>query len=236
MRPVAKLQSLVREMGPYNAALYLLDRLCQRTRLPCRIYRYYFVSQPVAGPALPERWTRKVAVAEFSNFDPRLRALPLTDEVIAYRFDQGARCFCAFDETGTLGCLWLALERYDEDEVRARFVPTPPEAAAWDFDVYVDPDHRGKLVFPRLWDAANAWLASRGKRWTVSRISAFNMGSIQGHKRMGARIVGSATFVRVSALQLCFCDLGPRYHVSAGPRGTPLIEVPARPVGAGSEA
>jgi hypothetical protein len=109
----------------------------------------------------------------------------------------------------------MTLGPYLEDEVRCRFVPLPEGRAAWDFDVYVDPQQRHGTVFLRLWDEANRFLAARGVRWSLSRISAFNSGSIRSHGRMGAKRIGAVTFLSLGRWQLAVASLAPRFHVSA---------------------
>ena len=53
------------------------------------------------------------------------------------------------------GFLWLQIPRYVEDEVRCVYEMEPAGAAAWDYDVYVEPDFRFGKAFVRLWDAAH---------------------------------------------------------------------------------
>ncbi|MBK1668961.1 hypothetical protein CKO28_13060 [Rhodovibrio sodomensis] len=226
MRLFEKLTGLRRAVGWYNAALYLLDRGADRLGLPLRARRYYFVVQPVQGPRLPARRGRGLQVKTFDTPSPELAQLPLTEDVIRYRFDQRATCFCVFRDDTVAGCLWLCPGDYVEDEVSAVYRPLPENATVWDFDVYVDPNQRGALVFPKLWDEANASLRTRGVRWSVSRISAFNEGSLAAHRRLGARVVGAATFLRLGPLQAASCSLGPRVHFSAARSKGPLIRVP----------
>jgi hypothetical protein len=50
----------------------------------------------------------------------------------------------------------------------------------------------------------------------MSRISAFNIGSLSSHERLGAREIGRVAFVIVGPLQVTLSNLRPRFHVSLG--------------------
>jgi hypothetical protein len=197
---------------------------------PVRIRRYYFVSQPVRPPTLPNRWRDRFDIRVLTEPGPELTKLPLSQDVIAFRYAQRAVCFFVTKAGEAAGCLWLCLDDYTEDEVAAVYRPIPEEATAWDFDAYVSPRHRGSLIFSALWDTANVWLADRGVQWSVSRISAYNLSSLAAHKRLGARIVGAATFIRIGRAQLCCSNLGPRFRITLKPSEAPLIHVPAHPI------
>lgn len=158
-----KATGLVRDLGPSSALCYLLQRIGAATGGYLAVHRYLLVAQPVAmEPLLPARRGRAITVQRLDPQDPRLLALPLDIKVLAYRAGQGAVCFAAFQEGVIIGCLWLCLDSYDEDEVRCRYLPVPAGKAAWDFDVYLLPQHRSGFGFARLWDEANAFLRQRG--------------------------------------------------------------------------
>jgi hypothetical protein len=114
---------------------------------------------------------------------------------------------------------------YDEDEVRARFVPVPAGQACWDFDVTILPDFRMSRLFGLLWTRASEELSSTGIRWTVSRISAFNGGSIASHRRLGAKIVGTALFLCAGRWQLMGSTLRPKLHLSWREDQRPVMPV-----------
>ena len=224
MRTIEKLGQLFRELGPTSAVLYLLGRIFQL--LSCRdvIHRYILVAQPVPKePLLPKRRGLSIEVRPVDQNDPALAAMPTSDEVLAYRFGQGALCFGAFQQHEMIGCLWLKIGHYDEDEVRCRFAPMPEGGASWDFDVYILPERRSGLAFARLWDTANSYLRDRGIAWSFSRISAFNAGSLASHSRLGAKRIGTATFLAIGRLQLMVSTLRPFVHLSFDPRAFPLI-------------
>ena len=193
-----------------------------------RLHKYYFFSQPVnAEPWLPAGRGATIQVREVLRTDPLLRDLPRPPWVIPYRFDQGAICLAALKEQVCVGFLWMLLGAYKEDEVRCLFIPSPKGATAWDFDVYVAPEHRGGLVLARLWDEANRYLAARGIRWSLSRISAFNAASIASHRRMGARPVGKALFLSIGSFQLSAANVRPRIFVSGNVSVVPEFVIKA---------
>ena len=100
--------------------------------------------------------------------------------------------------------------------------PEPQGRAAWDFDVMVMPEYRMGRLFSYLWGRANAELRAGGVEHTMSRISAFNAASLAAHQRLGARVVGSASFLCVGRWQLMRTSLSPRWHFSWRPESRPL--------------
>jgi hypothetical protein len=106
------------------------------------------------------------------------------------------------------------LGSYQEDEVRCRYVPLPVGKSAWDFDVYVEPEHRNGIAFLRLWDEANRFLAAHQIQWSLSRVSAFNSGSILSHARMGAQRIGAVTFLSMRSWQMSVSTVPPYIHFS----------------------
>jgi L-amino acid N-acyltransferase YncA len=236
-----KIGQLVRSIGPGNACLYLIDRIfggVSSGRL--RVFKYYITAQATSGKAT-ERAMRNLSRGPFtlrwvSTHCAEFTQVERPASVIAARFAQGARCVVAAHRDGRFaGFLWLVVGPYEEDEVRARFIPQPTGRVAWDFDVAVAPSFRLGRVFGYLWDAANEEMRNCGVDVSVSRISAFNAASISAHRRAGAEIVGSAIFVCAGPLQIASCTLGPRLHVSLGPRHRPeiTVRVPLEEAGTG---
>ncbi len=209
------LRALARETGAANASLYVASRLLARLAPSVGFFRYLLVAQPVTATPLAAATRRStIAVRQIAREDYRLGWFPRPQAVIDARFAQGATCFAAFRDAEPVGCLWLQPGPYLEDEVRCRFVPLPAGGAMWDFDVYVVPELRGGRVFAYLWSAASAWARARGIAWTMSRINAFNLESIRSHRRLGARVVGSATFVAAGRLQLVLARRPFRFSLS----------------------
>ncbi|MPY72011.1 MAG: N-acetyltransferase [Alphaproteobacteria bacterium] len=226
---INKLRTNIAEIGGFNAVLWCIGRGFQRLGVPIRFVRYYFVAQPVPdAPVLGPRRGRTIAVRQMAPGDPAFAQLPLTQDVLDFRFGQNGVCFGAFDAEGrVLGCLWFCFGAYREDEVRCVYRLEPAAAVSWDFDVYVRPEARGGFAFLRLWDDANAYLRSRGVAWSLSRISAFNPGSLAAHARLGARRIGAALFLVVGPLQVSFLKRAPWLHVCDAGAAGPEIAVRA---------
>lgn len=213
-----KLKTLWKDLGPVNAPLYLLHKaLSVPTGGRAKIERFIFVAQPIHdAPLLPPGKAGTSTAMQLDPRDPLLTQSPRPAEVIADRYAQGAICLALVKNDMLQAFLWLIQKHYDEDVARVRFVLPASGNAAWDFDVYVAPPYRLGYTFLKLWDTANAHLRSLGVRWTLSRISAFNAGSLSSHSRLGARPIGTATFFIVGPLQIMTSSLSPKFHISFG--------------------
>ena len=228
MRTVNRLREAVRMLGIGNTCLYVIARLLAAiSGGRCRIVKYYFTAQPVVFPRGDER--SGSFVVEFADPDsPLLEQMGRPSNVLAARFAQGARCLAATANTGHLaGFLWFVVGPYEEDEIRAQFCPKPDRLSAWDFDVAIMPRYRMSRLFGYLWKCASAELARLGVCRTISRISAFNVGSLAAHRRLGAQIVGEATFICVGRWQLMRASLPPYWHLSSGAERRPTLEIGA---------
>ena len=223
-----KIRHTSRELGWGDTLYYMLYRLLGFCGRGVGLARYALVAQPVPDkPWLPGRRGAAIVVREVAPGDPALDAMPLSPAVLAYRWGQGAVCLGAFQEERMIGCLWFCLEAYEEDEVRCCFVPQPAAATAWDFDVYLQPEHRLGFGFLRLWDAGNAYLRDRGIAWSCSRISVFNRASVLAHRRMGARELGTVTFLKLGCFQVMAASLAPYLHLSYSKRPRLRLPTPA---------
>lgn len=219
----ARLSRAFEELGFVDTVLYATERILARTA-SARLFRYVFVAQPVPdGPLLPPRRGRSINVRAVDPRESALLALDLTRDVLDSRANQGAVCFAAYEDGAIIGCLWLTLGAYDEDEVRCRFTPMPDGTTCWDFGIYVLPEKRTGFAFAKLWDTANGFLREHGVAWSLSRISPFNSASMASHRRLGIVRLGGAVFVRVGGIQAMFSGLRPYLHLSAGPDRTPHI-------------
>lgn len=217
-----RLKLTIRQLGLPDACWYALARLVGALSFGhWRLHKYRFVAQPVASQPLCGGRGRSIDVRDAGpGLDPaQFQRRP---EVIGSRFAQGARCLAAYVAGKLAGYLWYCLGAYQEDEVRARFVPATPDAA-WDFDVEVFCEHRLGLAFARLWDEANRRLRAHGVRWSLSRISAFNPGSRGVHARLGAVPIGSAVFLRCGRWQWMAASLPPYLHCSRSDDSFPQL-------------
>ncbi len=223
-----RLKRLFSELGAFDAALYLIGRVLRLFGSRTALYRYILVAQPIhphrrvrAGQG--STWTFK----EPGLGDSALERMPLTQEVLDYRFAQPVFCLCALKEEELVAYVWFCRGAYEEDEVRCLFVPEPGDKAVWDFDMYVVPRYRFSRAFARLWDEANRKLGAMGYQWTLSRISAFNPGSLASHRRMGARKLASAVFLVLGPFQATVANVSPFIHISFSSRSRPVIRLRA---------
>lgn len=232
MGMTGKFRAFARQTSVWDTCLYSLSRCLEAlfgSRV--RIVKYYFMSQPVGSPARADPRGRVYAFSWAQPGNPLLPQIGRPPAVIADRFSQGAHCLIAcVDRQRLAGCLWFVIGAYEEDEVRARFVPLPQGQTAWDFDVTVLPDYRMSRLFSYLWREAGAELAARGVERTVSRISAFNPGSLASHRRLGACKVGQALFVCIGRWQFTRSSPAGRWHVSRSHETRPVLMVDSRNV------
>lgn len=225
---ISQIKIFAAKLGWRTALLYLLHRGCDQLNLPIKLRAYRLVAQRVQqSPRLSAKRAEPYTSRFLEAGDPDLERMPLSREVLDFRFDQGARCLGLFRGGSLVAYLWLCRGAYEEDEVRCRFRLDPPENTIWDFDVYVMPGCRASFAFPALWDAADAYLRERGIAWSLSRISAFNLASVSSHQALGAREVGRATFFGAGPLQLTVSSLRPHLHFLLSHRSRPEIRVAA---------
>jgi hypothetical protein len=229
-----RIREATRQFGWINGVLYLLDRLCAAiSRGKIRLYKYYLVAQPVPQkPWLAAKRGATLEVRQISRSDPLIKAVPRPEWAIAYRFDQDAICLAQLKAGEFIGCFWMTLGPYREDEVRCRYIPLPEGASAWDFDVYLHADQRNGIAFLKLWDEANRFYRERNVRWSLSRISAFNTQSMLSHGRMGAKRMGAVTFIQFGFHQVSLATVFPYVHFSSGPESYPTYALNPERTGA----
>lgn len=222
---VTKLRRTLTELGPVNGLLYLLNRFLIRiSNGKLRIIVYYLIAQPVPKRALlPPHRGQNIQVRRIEAHDPEAAKFPRPHSVLQARYDRQGLCLAAYKEGKFVGFLWLNLAPYHEDEVRCLFTPHPAGAAAWDYDVYIEPDHRLGLAFARLWDAAYRLLREHNIAWSVSRISAFAPASLASHNRLGGMRIGVASFICAGPAQIMIASVAPYLHVSFSPASCPRL-------------
>jgi len=227
------LSQMLQQWGWFNLGLFVLNRIVVTlSRGSWRLYRYHLIAQPVASTALlPSGRGKKIEIRLIDEQDEVIAHFPRPAEAIKERFRQGAKCLVAFKEGQFAGFLWLLLGSYQEDEVRARYTPLPRKRAAWDFDVYVEPDSRLGFTFLRLWDEANKFLTCHGISWSCSRISAFNTGSLSAHARFGTLSLGSAIFFYAARWPITLASISPYLHLSSHPGSFPEFRLDTQELG-----
>lgn len=221
-------RSLIRELGVRDGFAYVIDQLLARHLGIGWLLSYRFYGLPV--PAVDELQAArpgKVTYRRIGRDEPILTALELEQEMLDFRFDQGAICFGAVKEGELIGAVWFTLGPFDEDEARCRYIPQPEDRTAWDFGVFVTPEHRLGLTFHRLWQEVFRYLAGHDRNWSLSRISAYNPGSLAAHERLGSRYVGKARFLRLGRVQLMWSHLPPYFHISFSESARPVFRLKA---------
>lgn len=197
-------QALVADVGGQRIALlYVLHRLLDKiSGGRIGIVPYRLVAQPIGNPALATvRLDAGTVVRRIAPDDPVIDAFPRPRDVIEGRFAAGSECFVAFVKGEFAGHIWIARDRYVEDEIRCTYCLANPTTGRWDYDVYVQPAQRLGRTLSRLWKAVDDTLAAEGVAWSFSRISRFNPASMRSHDRLGALAVGDLIVLRLAGAQ-----------------------------------
>ncbi|SDY11314.1 hypothetical protein [Nitrosomonas halophila] len=191
------------ELGIKDTLLYIFDRLLYKISFKTLIlHKYYITQQPVSQDCLvPAGKGGDIEIAQIGPDHPLLQQMDRPFSVLQKRFANGGHCFSARKGEQFAGNLWLNFDKYQEDEVRCTYVLQPKGQAAWDYDVFVLPKYRFSYVFAKLWDEANKVMRQRGIGHVYSRINYYNIASLQAHKRLGSRIIGSLFFINLGRFQ-----------------------------------
>lgn len=198
--------------------LYAIDRVLGKLSPHLGLFVYELMAQPVAAkPLLPAGRTRDLAFIEIVRSDQAIALMPVRPEIMASRFEQGARCLGVYRKGMLVGYIWLCFGRYDEDEVRCTYELAAPECSVFDFDLYVFPEYRMGTAFLAVWHAANEFLHQRGVQFTFSRMTRFNLASRRSHVRLGARCVGRALFLRAWSAELMLATVYPHVALTWAP-------------------
>lgn len=219
-------RALVTEHGDQaTAALYVLHRLLQRlSGGRAAVLPYVLVAQPVGNPALADvKPDPTTVVRRIAPDDPVVASFPRPPEVSARRFAEGCECHVAWVKGQFAGYIWIAHDRYVEDEVRCVYEISDTATGVWDYDVYVEPRLRLGRTMARLWRAVDDELSARGVRWSFSRIDRFNAPSIRAHQRLGSHEIDRATFFVVGKLQAMRSPRG--WHFSWTRESRPTLKI-----------
>lgn len=213
--------------GPLARVLYVAHRILQRlTGGRAALHAYLLCAQPIGAGAYDAlRADAHSVVRRAGPGDPLLGGLPRPPEALARRFAAGTECHAISVKGEFAGCIWLARGAYDEDEVRCRYELAEPQRSVWDFDVYVVPRFRAGRTLGRLWKAVDGALQAEGVQWTCSRISLYNLASVQAHERLGARHLGLGCFLLLGPLQVALLSCAPYVHLSWGAGSIPRVRL-----------
>jgi hypothetical protein len=223
-----KLTGPIKEFGLFAGLYYGLDRALMLARSPFRLYFYELMAQPIGRTdRVPAGLKKGLEVRQIARGDVELGSMPVTEDVLAWRFKQRTVCLGAFQKGRFVAYMWLCFGPYEEDEVRCRFVPIPEEESVWDFDFYVFPADRFGLGFASLWDAANEFLRNRGVRFSFSRVSRFNLASRRTHQHFGWKRLGRAFFLKAKQFQLMVATISPYVHIAMNNSSRPTFQLRA---------
>lgn len=223
------LKAAVKELGWSGTLVHIVNRLTGKLGMQqACLVKYHITRQEVQVLSdLTAGRGRGIEVRELLQGDPLCQQLGRPSDVIQARFAQGGHCYAAFRKGELAGFLWLNFGKYQEDEVRCTFVLSPFDKSAWDYDVFVFPQHRLSFTFLRLWEHANEVMAARGVNTCYSRIAYYNVASLGSHSKLGSRVIGSVYFLRCFGMQLGW-SLDFRSHITftADADAFPDIHVP----------
>jgi hypothetical protein len=208
-------------------ALYLLHRLLVKASGGrCRIVPYALYAQPVGkAAAVPLRADAATRVVRAKPGDAIVAHFPRPSAVIDRRFRAGYECHVAEVKGEFAGYIWVSRVPYEEDEVSCRFEFAQPDLSAWDFDVFVVPRWRVGRTMARLWRAVDMDLSAHGVRWSFSRISLFNMGSLASHARLSAVRIGWAVFLVAGRWQIGLFSTAPYAALSGAGQQRPVLRL-----------
>jgi hypothetical protein len=223
-----KLIGVFRQFGLFAGLLYGVGRLLQQVSSSVRLFAYELMVQPITDRALiPPRLAKRLEIREIRRGDPEVLLMPARPDIKSARFEQNAVCLGAFQDGRFIAYMWFCFRAYDEDEVRCTYVLTPQEAAVFDFDFYIFPEHRLGLAFVGLWDGANRFLRARGIKYTYSRLTQFNVASKRAHDHLGWKRVGRALFLHAWDFEVMIATIFPYLHFSL--RKTSRVRLRLRP-------
>ncbi len=205
-----RILSPLREFGPMAGLAYLADRALRALSPGLGLYLYELMMQPVSHDALlPARMLRNLQFVEIGRGHEDLARMPAREDIKASRFEQGARCVGAYRNGRLIGYAWFCFGAYDEDEVRCSYDLAKVEPAAWDFDVYIFPEHRMGVGFSAVWHGAFQFLRGLGIERSFSRVTHFNVASRRAHARLGSVGVGRLMVLKLWPIELMLASVRP---------------------------
>jgi hypothetical protein len=218
---LSSLRTKTRMFGIADTLWLALDKVLRRLSLGAvQLVKYYVVAQPVRVAGIHSASNFRMYVTE--SIDDIIAQAPRPQQTLLDRFAQQSRCVVAECDGQLAGFIWLCPNSYREDVLRCVYTWVPSPTAVWDYDVYIAPAFRMGRLFARLWAYAHALLAAENVGWTLSRIDAFNPGSLAAHRRLGALTLARLWFLTIGRMQVTFSTTAPLCHLSMregrGPR------------------
>lgn len=184
----------------------LLSHVTKKISIQC-VYLYAVPVEQNRKIKLPQSLKINYTVTLLHQDHEMLRVFPVSSQTIAYRFQQNAVCLVVLKKNEPIGCFWLIMGIYQEDQMFLDIHMSPE--SAWDFALWVQEEHRLSPAFAILWETALDYLGGYGIRWIYSRITSTNNLSVQVHNGLGGRILSKILFVRMGNWEICW-DIGLR--------------------------
>ena len=153
--------------------------------------------------------------------DAALQAFGHTPETIARRLADGARVCVASDSIQTLGYVWFESPHLEED-LGLRFIMG--ERETWLYDAMVNPECRGRGIYPRLVRRAAYDLGRDGIERILIAVETVNRNSIRSHQAAGATIIGTITSLRLLGMTIAHYGRGWRVGFGALPLSARAME------------
>lgn len=184
----------IRQIGIGDTCWYALSVLLIRLSWGrWRLYKYRMTAQPVATPSLGCGRSKTIAVFDVPDADLHSKQFDRPAEVLRQRYHHQRALPRRLPARPDARLPVADVRPYQEDYVRARFVPVGADMA-WDFDVQVFPAHQLGSAFPRLLYEANSLMHARGVQWTCSRGYCRSMPPRARHMHASARASLAAPF------------------------------------------
>lgn len=211
-------------IGVAGLASYAFARLAVRTGW-VRWYRYAVIYLPRDGlPAMPRGYSAQQLTPD--------EALAIDggtiEEFRRNRMRDGMTCLAVRNRKGVcVAAAWIGAGDCAEDDVELTF--RIPAGTAWDTGMWVHPDHRLGRAFSALVAALGEWMERQGVAGSYSRIADYNIASLTAHRRLGARMIGHFSVLKVGRWQWCAQGRPRLIPIHDGKRADFLLPKPPSP-------
>ena len=212
----SSIKNNINELGLPVTICYSIHRLLSKLSSKSGVYLYHLYEQPFNHKNTQSVKPNSLYFCWSEEFTAEHLLLPRPVDVLKERFNQNSKCLMVKNKEDFAGCIWFGLNNYIEDEVKCVFCFDSEQQYVWDYDVFIEPKYRMSRVFFKMWSYAESALVSQGYRATLSRISAYNIRSINSHIRLGAQDIGWACFLNIFGMQLMVSKFKPFVHLSFG--------------------
>lgn len=223
-----KIKSSIKTSGWWVTFAYTLHRILKILPNRSGCFLYFIYEQPLqAKPKVVTQRpvSKRISHHWFETFDPTQADLPRPIKTLKERFSQETECLLVKQDNELAGCSWFSHKQYIEDEVRCTFDFSSLPEHVWDYDIYIFPKYRLSRMFMRMWGEAEKQLTEKGFKYSLSRITAYNISSIKAHERLGAIKINWVCFFNVLGLQLMISPMSPYCHISLSKHSIAKVQI-----------